>query len=117
MRHLYDVQVNNLLRNEYPILEFIPVVHRTGPIITTDMLFIVINLSNENNHLEEGEILGFLEPSNLDICDITIQRLSFKTRVKAQTLHLTQVITMYLKVKMIQMRRNSLLLLHHKVDL
>ena len=45
--------------------------HKTSLVTSTNILFIVVNISTEDIYLRKGETLGFLEPTDIDSNDIT----------------------------------------------
>ena len=69
----YDIQFNNLLKDEYPNLVCKLVLHRTSSNITTNLLFIVVNIPMDDIHPIKGEIFGFLVLTDLNPNDPTTE--------------------------------------------
>ena len=72
-KNLYDAQSNDLLGDEYPTLICIPVLHQTNLVTATDILFIIAKISMKNIHLRKGQILHFLEHTDIDSNDFTTE--------------------------------------------
>ena len=71
--HLYEIQPNYLLTNEYLNLCIIPMVHSVDLHKTENVPLVVINLSTDNIYLSKGEIMGFMQSQSLDISEIVTQ--------------------------------------------
>ena len=57
--HLYEIEPNYLLTNEYPNLCIIPMIHNVDLHKTENVPLVVINLLTDNIYLSKGEIMGF----------------------------------------------------------
>ena len=69
--HIYEVKPNSLLKEQYPNMVIIPVIHITPMQTDTIVPFIVSNLSIKPIFLSKCEMLGFLELVDAGICEIT----------------------------------------------
>ena len=58
--HLYKVEPNYLLTNEYPNLCIVPTIHNVDLHKTENVPLVVINFSIDNIHLSKGEVMGFM---------------------------------------------------------
>ena len=52
--------------------------HKTNLVTTTGILFIDVNSSMKDIHLRKGEMLGFLQPTDIDSSDLTTEAI-YKT--------------------------------------
>ena len=68
--HLYEIEVNYLLTNEYPNLCILPMIHNVDLHKTENVPLVVINLSTDSIYLSKGEIMGFMQSQSLDIFEI-----------------------------------------------
>ena len=68
--HLYEVEPNYLLTNEYPNLYIIPTIHNVDLYKSENVPLVVINFSSDNIYLPKGEIMGFMQCQSLDISEI-----------------------------------------------
>ena len=68
--HTYELKPSSLLINQYPNMVTIPVIlimpKQTDPIVP----LVIINLSTESIFLSKCGILGFLDQSDIEICEI-----------------------------------------------
>ena len=69
--HLYEIEPNYLLTNEYPNLCIIPMIHNVDLHKTQNVPLVVINLSTDSIYLSKGEVMGFMQSQSLDISEIT----------------------------------------------
>ena len=69
-RHLYEIEPNYLLTNEYPNLCIIPMIHIVDLHKTENVFLVVIILLTDNIYLSKGEIMGFMQSQSLDISEI-----------------------------------------------
>ena len=67
---LYDGQFNYQLEDEHPHLICTWMSHETSSITATNILSMAVNISWEDIHLRRGEILGFLELTDIDSNDL-----------------------------------------------
>ena len=68
--HLYEVELNYLLTNEYPNLYIVPTIHNVDLYKPENVPLIVIDFSSDNIYLPKGEIMGFMQYQSLDISEI-----------------------------------------------
>ena len=68
--HLYEIEPNYLLNNEYPNLCILPMIHNVNLHKTENVPLVVINLSTDSTYLSKGEIMGFMQSKSLDISEI-----------------------------------------------
>ena len=68
--HLYEIEPNYLLTEEYPNMYVIPILHNVAIHKTEDKPLVVINFSTDSVHLSKGEIMGFMQNQSLDIYEI-----------------------------------------------
>ena len=68
--HLYEIEPNCLLTNDYPNLCIIPPIHNVDSHRSRNVPLVVINFSTDSIYLSKGEIMGFLQCQSLDISKI-----------------------------------------------
>ena len=68
--HLYEIEPNYLLTNEYPNLCIIPMIHNVDLHKTENVPLVVINPLTDSIYLSKGEIMGFMQSQSLDISEI-----------------------------------------------
>ena len=68
--HLYEVELNYLLTNEYPNLYIVPTIHNVDLYKSENVPLVVINFSTDDIYLSKGEIMGFMQCQSLDISEI-----------------------------------------------
>ena len=68
--HTYEVKPNNLLMDQYPNMVIRPVIHITPKQMDSIAPYIIIKLSNKSIFLLKHEILGFLDQTDTEICEI-----------------------------------------------
>ena len=68
--HLYEVEPNYLLPNEYPNLYVVPTIHNVDLYKSENVPLVVINFLTDNTYLPKGEIMGFMQCQSLDISEI-----------------------------------------------
>ena len=68
--HLYEIEPNHLLTNEYPNLCILPMIHNVDLHKTDNEPLVVINLSTDSIYLSKGEVMGFMHSQSLDISEI-----------------------------------------------
>ena len=59
--HLYEIEPNYLLTNEYPNLCIIPMIHNVDLQRTENVPLVVINFLTDSIYLSKGEIMGFMQ--------------------------------------------------------
>ena len=69
--HIYKVKPNSLLMDQQPNVVIIPVMHIIPKQTDTIVPFVIINLSTESAFLSKCEILGILDQTDTEICEIT----------------------------------------------
>ena len=57
--HLYEVEPNCLLTNEYPNLNIVPPIHNVDLYKSENVPLVVISFLTDNIYLPKGEIMGF----------------------------------------------------------
>ena len=67
--HIYEVEPNQCLIEEYPNLCIIPMIHKVDVHKTENVPLVVINLSNDDVYLLKGEVMGFMQNQSLDISE------------------------------------------------
>ena len=68
--HLYEIEPNYLLTNEYPNLCIFPMIHNVDLHKTENVPLVVINLLTDSIYLSKGEVMGFMQSLSLDISEI-----------------------------------------------
>ena len=68
--HLYEIEPNYLLTNEYPNLCILPMIHNVDLHKTENVPLVVINLLTDSIYLSKGEVMGFMQSQSLDISEI-----------------------------------------------
>ena len=68
--HLYEIEPNYLLTNEYPNLYIVPTIHNVDLYKSENVPLVVINFWTDNIYLPKGEIMGFMQSQSLDISEI-----------------------------------------------
>ena len=68
--HLYEIEPNCLLTNEYPNLCVIPMIHNVDLHKTENVPLVVINFLTNSVYLSKGEIMGFMQSQSFDISEI-----------------------------------------------
>ena len=71
--HLYEIELNYLLTNEYPNLCIIPMIHNVDLHKTENVPLVVINLLTDSIYLYKGEIMGFMQRQSLDLSEIVTE--------------------------------------------
>ena len=71
--HLYEIEPNYLLTNEYPNLYIVPTIHNVDLYKSENVPLVVINFSTDNIYLPKGEIMGFMQSQSLDISEIVTE--------------------------------------------
>ena len=69
---VYEIKPNILLTNEHPNLIVLPMLHLVKKEKCKTILVALINLNEDDKiFLKKGEILGCLEPSPIEVTEIT----------------------------------------------
>ena len=68
--HPYEVKPYSLLMDQYPYMVIIPVICITPKKTDIVVSFVVINLLTESIFVSKHEILGFLNQTYTEICEI-----------------------------------------------
>ena len=71
--HLYEIEPNHLLTNEYPHLYIVPAIHIVDLHKSENVPLVVINFLVDNIYLPKGEIMGFMQYQSLDISEIVTE--------------------------------------------
>ena len=67
---IYEIEPSQYLKEEYPYLCIIPMIHIVDVHKTENVPLVVINLSTDDVYLSKGEIMGFMQNQSLDISEI-----------------------------------------------
>ena len=70
---IYEIEPSPYLKEEYPYLCIIPVIHNVDVHKTENVPLVVINLSTDDVYLSKGEIMGFMQNQSLDILEIVTE--------------------------------------------
>ena len=70
---IYDVKPNTLFQDEHPNLVTIPTLHKVQEGIQRKIPHVMVNLEEQSVFLEKGTIVGFLEPSQVTVDQITTE--------------------------------------------
>ena len=73
--HLYEIEPNYLLTNEYPNLCILPMIHNVDLHKTENVPLVVITHYTYSIYLSKGEIMGFMQSQSLDISEIMTKTL------------------------------------------
>ena len=71
--HLYDIEPNYLLTNEYSNLYIVPMIHNVDLHKIENVPLVVISFSTDNIYLSKGEVMGFMQSQSLDISEIVTE--------------------------------------------
>ena len=71
--HLYEIEPNYLLTNEYPNLYIVRTIHNVDLYKSENVPLVVINVLSDNIYLPKGEIMGFMQSQSLDISEIVME--------------------------------------------
>ena len=71
--HIYEIEPSQYLKEEYPNLCIIPMIHNVDVHKTENVPLVVINLSTDDVYLSKGEIMGFMQNQSLDISEIVTE--------------------------------------------
>ena len=71
--HLYEIEPNYLLTNEYPNLCIVCTIHNVDLYKSENVPLVVINLLTDNIYLPKGEIMGIMQSQSLDILEIVTE--------------------------------------------
>ena len=70
---IYDVRTNEHLGIDEPNLYIVPTLHRVDYRANIAIPYTVINLGEDDIHLEENTVIRYLEPEHVDISEITTE--------------------------------------------
>ena len=70
---IYEIEPSQYLKEEYPNLCIIPMIHNVDVHKTENVPLVVINLSTDDVYLLKGEIMGFMQNQSLDISKIVTE--------------------------------------------
>ena len=70
---IYEIEPSQYLKEEYPNLCIIPMIHNVDVHKTENVPLVVINLSTDDVYLLKGEIMGFMQNQSLDISEIVTE--------------------------------------------
>ena len=71
--HLYEIEPNYLLTNEYPNLYVVPTIHNVDLYKSENVPLVVINFLPDNIYLPKGEIMGIMQSQSLDVSEIVTE--------------------------------------------
>ena len=71
--HLYEIEPNYLLANEFPNLYIVPTLHDVDLHKTENVPLVVMTFSMDNIYLFERDIMGFMWSQSLDISEIVTE--------------------------------------------
>ena len=67
---IYEIEPSQYLKEEYPNLCIILMIHNVDVHKTENVLLVVINLSTDDIYLSKGEFMDFMQNQSLDISEI-----------------------------------------------
>ena len=70
---IYEIEPSQYLKEEYPNLCIIPMIHNVDVHKTENVPLVVINLSTDDIYLSKEEVMGFMQNQSLDISEIVIE--------------------------------------------
>ena len=70
---IYKIEPSQYLKDEYPNLCIIPMIHNVDVHKTENVPLVVINLLTDDVYLLKGEIMGFMQNQSLDISEIVTE--------------------------------------------
>ena len=70
---IYEIEPSQCLKEEYPNLCIIPMIHNAEVHKTENVPLVVINLSTDDVCLSKGEVMGFMQNQSLDISEIVTE--------------------------------------------
>ena len=70
---IYENEPSQYLKDEYPNLCIIPMIHNVDVHKTENVPLVVINLSTDDVYLSKGEVMGFMQNQSLDISEIVTE--------------------------------------------
>ena len=70
---IYEIEPSQYLKEEYPNLFIIPMIHNVDVHKTENVPLVVINLSTDDVYLLKGEIMGFMQNQSMDISEIVTE--------------------------------------------
>ena len=69
---IYNVRANTLLEDEYPQLQIIPTLHKIDDTNHNLIPFMVVNLGEGHVFLPKIQVVGFLDPEDIDVSEIEL---------------------------------------------
>ena len=79
---IFNVRPNVLLSDDYPQLQIVPSIHKVDCIDVKLILFLMINLGENNIYLPKGHVVGFLESEYIDISEIMTENVVTKKMIE-----------------------------------
>ena len=70
---IYETEPSQYLKEEYPNLCIIPMIHNVDVHNTENVPLVVINLSTDDVYLSKEEVMGFMQNQSLDISEIVTE--------------------------------------------
>ena len=71
--HLYEIEPNYVLTNEYPNLYIVPTIYSVDLYKSENVHLVLINFLTDDIYLSKGEIMGFMQSQLLDISEIVTE--------------------------------------------
>ena len=97
----YNVRVNSLLKDEYPLLQIVPTLHKVDNAATTLIPFVMINLGEDYVFLPKGQVVGFLDAEyidvseiKLDIASVTVNAMDILTTIKEKLMTKIRILSL-----------------------
>ena len=70
---IHEIEPSQYLKEEYPNLCIIPMIHNVDVHKTENVPLVVINLLTDDVYLLKGEVMGFMQNQSLDISEIVTE--------------------------------------------
>ena len=70
---LYEIEPNDAIKNKYPNVCIIPMIHNVDVLRMEHLPLVVINLASDDISLLKGEMMGFMQIQSLEISEIVTE--------------------------------------------
>ena len=70
---IYEIEPSQYLKEEYPNLYIIPIIHNVDVHKTENVPLAIINLLTDDVYPSKGEVMGFMQNQSLDILEIVTE--------------------------------------------
>ena len=70
---IYEIEPSQYLKEKYPNLCIISMIHNVDVHKSKNVPLVVINLSTDDVYLLKGEVMGFMQNQSLDIWEIVVE--------------------------------------------